>query len=184
MSVNLEGATETVSTVDEQPNVSVKVERSLPEVPVPVENSGADEPLPEPEPEPVKVEKVDKEVKKPVAFLLDIESKAIVESLGDLEDFSVSKLMSIVPKLMKHVENYKNLKGPQKRELVIKMLRHIIDITDGPGNDAVWDPILKDLVPGLIDTLIEVNDGKLKLRKRPLKFLRLFCCVNKPKVEA
>ena len=30
--------------------------------------------------------------KKQVAFLIDIESKAIVESLGDLEDFSVSNL--------------------------------------------------------------------------------------------
>ena len=177
MSVNVEGATKTVSTVDEQPNVSVKVERHLPEVPV--EDSGADEPLPR---VPENVHNVS--TSKSVTFLLDIESKAIVESLGDLEDFSVSKLMSIVPKLMKHVENYKNLKGAQKRELVIKMLKHIIDVTDGPGNDAVWDPILKDLVPGLIDTLIEVNDGKLKLRKKPFKFLRLFCCVNKPKVEA
>jgi hypothetical protein len=122
-------------------------------------------------------------VKKQVAFLIDVESKALVESLGDLEDFSVSNLMKVLPKLMKHVENYKNLKGPQKRELVIKMVRHIIDITDGPGNDDVWDPILKQLVPGLIDTLIEVNDGKLKIRKRKLSFLKVFCC-GKPKVEA
>mgnify|MGYP001410009399 CR=1 FL=1 len=124
-----------------------------------------------------------KQEKKPVAFLIDVESKALVESLGDLEDFSVSNLMKVLPRLMKHVENYKNLKGPQKRELVIKMVRHIIDITDGPGNDDVWDPILKQLVPGLIDTLIEVNDGKLKIRKRKLSFLKVFCC-GKPKVEA
>jgi len=124
-----------------------------------------------------------KQEKKPVAFLIDVESKALVESLGDLEDFSVSNLMKVLPRLMKHVENYKNLKGPQKRELVIKMIRHIIDITDGPGNDEVWDPILKQLVPGLIDTLIEVNDGKLKIRKRKLSFLKVFCC-GPPKVEA
>jgi hypothetical protein len=121
--------------------------------------------------------------KKQVSFLMDIESKSIVESLGDLEDFSVSNLMSVLPKLMKHVENYKNLRGSQKRELVIKMVKHIIDITDGPGNDEVWDPILKQLVPGLIDTLIQVNDGKLKLRKKPLSFLKVFCCTGKPKVQ-
>ena len=120
--------------------------------------------------------------KKPVAFLIDVESKAIVESLGDLEDFSVSNLMSVLPKLIKHVENYKNLRGAQKRQLVISMVKHIIDITDGPGNDEVWDPILKQLVPGLIDTLIQVNDGKLRLRRKPLSFLKVFCC--KPKVEA
>ena len=121
--------------------------------------------------------------KKPVAFLMDIESKAIVESLGDLEDFSISNLTKVLPKLMKHVENYKNLRGSQKRELVIKMIKHIIDITDGPGNDEFWDPILKDLVPGLIDTLVEVNDGKLKIRTKKLNFLKVFCC-GKPKVDA
>lgn len=120
--------------------------------------------------------------KKPVAFLMDIESKAIVESLGDLEDFSITNLSKVLPKLMKHVENYKNLRGSQKRELVIKMIKHIIDITDGPGNDEFWDPILKDLVPGLIDTLVEVNDGKLRIRPKKLNFLKVFCC-GKPKVE-
>jgi hypothetical protein len=121
--------------------------------------------------------------KKPVAFLIDIESKAIVESIVDLEDFSVSNLMKVLPKLITHVENYKNLKGPQKRSLVIRMVKHLIDITDGPGNDAMWDPILKQLVPGLIDTLLEVNDGKLKLRKKKLSFLKMFCC-GPPKVNA
>jgi hypothetical protein len=120
---------------------------------------------------------------KTVTFIMDIESKAIVESLVDLEDFSVSNLMKVLPKLMKHVENYKNLRGSQKRALVIKMVKHIIDVTDGPGNDDVWDPILKQLVPGLIDTLVEVNDGKLKIRKRKLSFLKIFCC-GKPKVNA
>ena len=135
-----------------------------------------------------KVNEVEKKVvdasKKSVAFLVDIESKAIVESLGDMEEFSVSKLMSVLPTLMKHVENYKNLRGSQKRELVIKMVKHLIDITDGPGNDEVWDPILKQLVPGLIDTLIQVNDGKLKLRKKPWKVFSVFCCKNRPKVDA
>ena len=144
---------------------------------VKTDSESAPEPKETPAPAP-------KPEKKQVAFLIDIESKAIVESLGDLEDFSVSNLMSVLPKLIKHVENYKNLRGSQKRELVIKMVKHIIDITDGPGNDEVWDPILKQLVPGLIDTLIQVNDGKLKLRKKPLSFLKVFCCTGKPKVQA
>ena len=82
---------------------------------------------------------------------------------------------------MQHVENYKNLAGSQKRELIIKMIKHIIDITDGPGDDAVWDPILKEMVPGLIDTLLEVNDRKIKLRKKPKSWLSLLCI--RPKVE-
>ena len=119
---------------------------------------------------------------KSVGFLIDIESKALIETFSDLEDFGVDKIMSILPKLMQHVENYKNLRGVQKRELIISMLKHIIDITDGPGNDAIWDPILKQLVPSLIDTLIEVDSGRLKLRKKPGFLGRLFCCKPK-KVE-
>ena len=99
-------------------------------------------------------------------FLLDLKSKAIVEAYSNLDNFSIDSLMSILPKLIQNVENYKNLKGEEKKNLVIKMLKHIIDITDGPGDDDIWDPILKRLVPSLIDTLIEVNDGKLKLRKK------------------
>ena len=119
---------------------------------------------------------------KSVGFLVDIESKALIETFSDLEDFGVDKIMSILPKLMQHVENYKNLRGVQKRELIISMLKHIIDITDGPGNDAIWDPILKQLVPSLIDTLVEVDSGRLRLRKKPGFLGKLFCCKPK-KVE-
>ena len=116
---------------------------------------------------------------KKVSFLADIESKALAQTFANLEDFNIEKLMTILPKLIQHVENYRNLKGPQKRALVISMLKHIIDVTDGPGNDDIWDPILKQLVPSLIDTLITVNDGKLKLRKKPKWLKRVFlCCFN------
>ena len=169
-SVNVENVTQTESVVDD------KGTPVAPEPAAPVSSEGSND-----------SDDVYAEVSKPktkaVAFLIDVESKAIVESLVDLEDFSISNLTKVLPQLMKHVENYKNLRGPQKRDLVIKMVRHIIDITDGPGNDEFWDPILKQLVPGLIDTLVEINDGKLKIRKKKLSFLKVFCC-GRPKVEA
>ena len=122
-------------------------------------------------------------VKKQVQFLVDVESKAIVESLIDLEDFSVSKIPTLLPKLIKHVEHYKSLTGKQKRSMIIRMIKHIIDVTDGPGDDAFWDPIIKDLVPGMIDALLDVNDRKLKLRKRPFKMFGFLCC-SKPEIDA
>ena len=104
---------------------------------------------------------------KKVSFMLDVESKAIIETMVDsLEGFNMDKLTSLLPSLIKHVENYKNLRGKEKKSLVIKMLNHIIDITDCPGDDAVLDPIMKRMVPGMIDLLIEVNNGKLKLKKK------------------
>ena len=113
---------------------------------------------------------------KKLGFLMDIESKAIAETFSNIEDFGVDKIMDVLPKLIQHVEHYKNLRGVQKRELIISMLKHIIDVTDGPGDDAVWDPILKKLVPSLIDTLIDVNDGKIKLRKKQRWLGKLFKC--------
>ena len=122
------------------------------------------------------VEKVAPLPKQKVSFVVDVESKAIVESIADtLDNFSVDKLMDVLPRLIAHVQNYKNLTGPEKRNLVIRMLNHIIDITDCPGDDDIWDPIVKRLVPSLIDTLIKVENKQLKMRKKP-KF-SLFCCI-------
>ena len=97
--------------------------------------------------------------KTPVSFVVDVESKAIVESMAEaLDNFTVDKLMTVLPRLISHVENYKNLSGPEKRSLVIRMLNHIIDITDCPGDDEIWDPILKRLVPSIIDSMIKVEN--------------------------
>ena len=41
-----------------------------------------------------------------------------------------------------------------ENNMIVKMLKHIVDVTDGPGDDAVWDPIIKRMIPGLIDTLL------------------------------
>ena len=37
------------------------------------------------------------------------------------------------------------------------MLRHLVDITDGPGDDELWDPIIKRLLPGMVDMLVKVD---------------------------
>ena len=117
--------------------------------------------------------------KTPVSFVVDVESKAIVESMAEaLDNFTVDKLMTVLPRLISHVENYKNLTGPEKRSLVIRMLNHIIDITDCPGDDEIWDPILKRLVPSIIDSMIKVENKQLRLRKRPKCFGKLLSCMS------
>jgi hypothetical protein len=117
--------------------------------------------------------------KTPVSFVVDVESKAIVESMAEaLDNFTVDKLMDVLPRLISHVENYRNLSGPEKRSLVIRMLNHIIDITDCPGDDEIWDPILKRLVPSIIDSMIKVENKQLRLRKRPKCFGRLLSCMS------
>lgn len=171
MSVVKETQLDTTESVVDTPAVEEPVSEPAPAVVE--EPSSNEDPLP-PVPAP----------KAPVT--LDIESKAIVETFVDAieGDFDLNSVMELVPKLMKHVQTYGKLTGPQKKKLVIKMINHIIDITDTPCvDDATWDPIMKQLVPKLIDTLVEVNNGKLVLKKRKCLWLRMFlpsCCCSKP----
>lgn len=52
----------------------------------------------------------------------------------------------------------------EKRALAIKLIEHVIDITDTPWlPDAITDPWIKKFVPGLIDLLVDSSQGKLEL---------------------
>ena len=176
MSVVKETQLDTTESVVDTP--AVEVEEPLPPAP---ENKPKKQLPPVPNPPPANANTENK-----VEVTLDIESKAIVETFVDAieGDFDLNSVMELVPKLMKHVQSYKKFTGPQKKKLVIKMINHIIDITDTPYvDDATWDPIMKQLVPKLIDTLVEVNNGKLVLKKKKCMWLRLFlpsCCCSKP----
>ena len=179
MSLIKETQLDTTESVVDTP--AVEVEEPLPPAP---ENKPKKQLPPVPNPTPANA--INDTTENKVEVTLDIESKAIVETFVDAieGDFDLNSVMELVPKLMKHVQSYKKFTGPQKKKLVIKMINHIIDITDTPYvDDATWDPIMKQLVPKLIDTLVEVNNGKLVLKKRKCMWLRLFlpsCCCSKP----
>lgn len=128
--------------------------------------TNVDEPLPE-----VKRER------KAVDFLADVESKALVEAIKPaVEDFKIDNVMEVLPKIIKHVQRYRNLTGPEKKNMIIAMLKHLVDITDGPGDDDLWDPIIKRLIPSMVDTLVQVDKGKLKLNTKKGGLFGLFKC--------
>ena len=86
-----------------------------------------------------------------VDFLASIESKALVEAIAPIvEDFKIESIMKVVPTIVKHVQKYKSLTGQEKKTMIVSMLSHIVDITDGPGDDDLWDPIIKRLIPTVI----------------------------------
>ena len=120
--------------------------------------------------------------KKQIDFLASIESKALIETIAPVMDnFDIENIMDVLPQIIAHVQHYINLNGKQKKDMIVAMLKHIVDITDGPGNDAIWDPIIKRLIPSVVNALVKVDQGKLKLNtKAPC--LRLFsCCLPKSK---
>lgn len=110
-----------------------------------------------------------------MAGTLSHEQKALIEIIAeDIANLSVENLHEIIPQLMIQANLYKTLNIEQKKKLIIKMLEHLIDITDSPGDDELWDPILKRLLPGMLDLIVEANNGKLVIRKKR-KFDWLCC---------
>ena len=81
------------------------------------------------------------------------------------KNISAEKIVDILPKIIAYVQKFKNLSGDQKKALIIQILNVIIDKTDGPGDDEVFDPILKRLVPILIDTFIKIENKELKFKQ-------------------
>jgi len=92
--------------------------------------------------------------------------------IDNLEDgFSIEDVAVVIPQLIIELQKFKKVKAADKKELIEVMLKDIVDKTDGPGDDGLWDPILKRLIPGLVDTLLDIENGKLKLKKPKCLFL-------------
>ena len=109
-----------------------------------------------------------------ISEIIQTDVDAISKSLeSTIKDLSLDNIVDLVPQLIKSVEKYKDLKGVEKKQLVIELIKHFIDITDGFGEDAIIDPILKQLVPSIIDNLIKVDKKELKLKKKLPPCLRI-----------
>lgn len=143
----------------------------------PVEH--AVEPTVEPAVQP-STEVVAKKERKQVDFTSDIASKALIESIAPLmDDFKIENIVEVLPEIIRHVQTFKNLTGSQKKNMIVSMLKHLVDITDGPGDDELWDPIIKRLLPGMVDMLVKVDQGKLKLNTSPCRsVLGIFSCCH------
>jgi hypothetical protein len=101
----------------------------------------------------------------------DIE-KISTQLVDELDNFSLDTIVDIIPHLIRCVEKYKTLSGIEKKRLVLELIECFIDRTDGFGDDTVVDPIIKTIVPSIIDNLIKVEDKKLVLRKKS----NYLCC--------
>lgn len=104
------------------------------------------------------------------------EQKGLIETLAeDLPSFTLDDLPDILPELMKQVNLYKTLDVEQKKTMIIKMVEHLIDITDGPGDDDVWDHVLKKLLPGMLNMITDTKNNTLILKKPSKKWFKLCC---------
>ena len=67
-------------------------------------------------------------------------------------------------KVLTKVTTLYHLNAEQKKDLVVDILCYVVDNTDA-GALEFLDPVIKDMLPGLIDTLIMVDGGKLHIAK-------------------
>ncbi len=94
----------------------------------------------------------------------------IVHDIIDVfpDGVDVSNLMEVVIKIMTSVKDFVNLKGTEKKDLVVEILCHVVDETDS-GDLEVLDPVIKMIIPHAIDMFVETEKGRIKFTTKKVK---------------
>lgn len=77
---------------------------------------------------------------------------------------NLSNMAPATVEVLSEIKELYHLSGEQKKELVIDVLHYVIDNTDA-GVLEQLDPVIKQVIPGVIDSLIKVENGQLVLEK-------------------
>ena len=88
--------------------------------------------------------------------------KKIISKFGAV---TMQNLMPVVIELMQIVSQIPDMMGAKKKELVIDTLKYIVDETDA-GSWEQFDGVIKELIPVVIDNVIEIQKGKLVVSKK------------------
>ncbi len=100
--------------------------------------------------------------------------KQIIEMFPN--GIQLDNLMEATMVILKEVNKIYKLKAEHKIDLIVDILFYVIDNTDA-GSLEVFDPILKKMIPSVIDNLLKVDEGKLVLHDKTLKE-KLLCCLQ------
>ena len=83
-----------------------------------------------------------------------------------------NNLMEVLIYCIKHLASInKNLTGQQKKKLIIDSILLVIDETDSSSLEQ-FEPLIKIMIPNVIDNLIDVEKGKIILNKK----IKHLCC--------
>ena len=100
------------------------------------------------------------------------------------QGFDLGNTTVIVIDVMKQVDQIDDMSGLEKKGLVLDILNNIVDKTDAGEYDKEIDAVLKIVIPTMIDKLVEVDQGKLKIRKNVKDFfLFKWCGECKPRKD-
>jgi hypothetical protein len=87
----------------------------------------------------------------------------VLKVLDKLDD--VKKLPNYVYVTMEYVEKHKNLKGVEKKQLVIKTLKDIINESDLDEEKKLYGLTMLEsgLIDNMIDLVVDAASGKLEI---------------------
>jgi hypothetical protein len=90
---------------------------------------------------------------------------------------SVANITSITINLMQIVDKYKNVKGLEKKKIVLDVLNRIVDDTiDDKAEEQQLKLLLAISVPVLIDTFIAIDKGELAIKTKKAVIKLFTCC--------
>ena len=95
----------------------------------------------------------------------------IIEKVKATE-ITAENLPELVIQFMKACESYKDMTGPEKKELVTQACVILIDVSDICGP---FEAVVLNIVPHLCDMFISVEKGKLTIRS-PTYLSKIFKC--------
>ena len=90
------------------------------------------------------------------------------------DDFNITKVIILVTNLMQAVEKYTELKGSEKKVIVLYVIERFIEATKNNTAKDVLN-LAKPMLPELIDTIMNVDKRKIKIRAKKL-FDSIRCC--------
>lgn len=101
------------------------------------------------------------------------EINIVINSIIDFnyQEMSIGDIPTIVIEVMQVVETIKGKTGAEKKQLVIDVVTRLVDDSDIAGNSEIY---ILPMIPTLIDKLVEVDNGKLRInigvKKSVVKF--------------
>jgi len=77
---------------------------------------------------------------------------------------SLKNITEVTMSVLKEITTLYYLKPSQKKEMIVDILIYIVDNTHA-GDLESLDPVIKQVIPGIIDALIVVENGALVVDK-------------------
>ena len=88
--------------------------------------------------------------------------------IADFKDgFQWTDIFKVIPMVMEIVEKIGGASGEEKKATALAIINYVIDETDLPGPDSIFDPILKKAAPFVVELIISASNGEVAVNNSP-----------------